>query len=147
MRLLSICGGAILALTACGGGEDATPAPSPTPFSETISGAISIPANGAATGFRDDGEPCVGDRGYDDMREGGAVTVRDGDGAIIATGRLDAGRFREIGGVIRCYHGFAIEDVPLANFYSIEVTHRGEISYSFTEMEDAGWTVALTLGD
>lgn len=36
--------------------------------------------------------------------------------------------------------------VPAAAFYSVEVSHRGAITYSRADMLASGWTVALTLG-
>jgi hypothetical protein len=38
-------------------------------------------------------------------------------------------------------------DAEDADFYSVEVSHRGEITYSRDELEAAGWSIDLTLGE
>jgi len=85
---------------------------------------------------------CYGTGGYSDITAGLAVTVRSGDGTVIATGNLGTGT----GGSTYCDFLLAVGDVPKEDFYSIEVGHRGELTYSFDEMVRRDWTVALTLG-
>jgi len=85
---------------------------------------------------------CRGDGGYDDIRAGTQVRVKDGSGTVLATGDL-------VGGTrsgARCTFTLEILDVPKVDFYSVEVGRRGELSYSFEEMEENDWTVAFSLG-
>ncbi len=138
MRLIGLIVGAIVIAACSSGGE-----PSPTP-AQTLQGTMTL-SDGftkssfglAATRF------CEGEGGYDDMREGAQVTVRDGSDELIASGRLAEGEVVTGG----CEFSFAVQDVPTAAFYTIEVSHRGGLAYSAAEMEAADWDVAFTLGD
>lgn len=83
---------------------------------------------------------CWGEEGYDDMSGGAQVVVRDNTGATVAVGQLDTG-IKESSVV--CRFDFSVEDVPSGSpAYSLEVTHRGE--FSFTEEEASG--IHLSLG-
>ena len=150
--------GATLLLVACGGDGEAPPtptieptvAPSASPETHAVEGAISLGWRDASNSSLRAGSACAGKGGYDDIQEGGAVTVRDGSGTVIATGRLAEGigiAASEVNDFLPdCVHAFVVE-VPRVDFYSFEVTHRGEIAYSYQEMVDADWVVAFSLGD
>ena len=86
---------------------------------------------------------CAGSGGYSDIAAGTQVTVKNGDGTIIATGELEAGD----GGGATCTFPFTVESVPDSEFYSIEVGHRGALNYSKAELADADWNVDLSLGN
>lgn len=88
---------------------------------------------------------CTGDGGYDDIRAGTQVVIRDSGGKQIALGALDSGRIEleGYGAVIRCSFGFDVPGVPVeGEIYSVEVAHRGEISF---QRADAA-SIALSLG-
>jgi hypothetical protein len=87
-------------------------------------------------------DSCQGSGGYDDIGPGTAVTVRNGEGETIGTGRLGEGTLH---GVIGCTYPFEI-DVPDEDFYRVEVSHRGELEFSKDEMEQNDWTVDASLG-
>lgn len=91
------------------------------------------------------GKVCSGDGGYSDIDFGSNVTVYDGSGKVLATGILGIG----IGSSYsRCVFPVEIsEKVPTKDFYAIEVTRRGKVTYSKSQLEEAGWEVSLTLGD
>ncbi|MEX0629953.1 MAG: hypothetical protein WEE67_06270 [Chloroflexota bacterium] len=90
------------------------------------------------------GDPCEGQGGYGDIVGGAQVVVRDGAGEIVATGALDAG---VKGADEQCSFTFAVEGIPNAEFYDVEVSHRGELAYSREDMEGADWRLSSTLGD
>ena len=91
------------------------------------------------------GKICSGDGGYSDIDFGSNVTVYDGSGKILATGILGIG----IGSSYsRCVFPVEIsKKVPTKDFYAIEVTHRGKVAYSKSQLEEKDWEVSLTLGD
>ena len=89
-------------------------------------------------------EPCTGKGGYDDIRLGASVVVKDGKGVTLATGRLGAGKMGEFG--VDCEFSLEVLNVPKADFYSIEVGHRGALTYSRKELGAIGWSVAFELG-
>jgi hypothetical protein len=122
-------------------GEATTEVPETT---YTLTGEISL--LGLDNSFTLTAPSCVGDGGYDDFREGTGVTVRDQAGAIIATGSLTGGRRPGSSGN-SCAFLFTIPGVPYSAFYSVEVSHRGELEYSFEEMESMGWHLQLEIGD
>jgi serine/threonine-protein kinase len=86
---------------------------------------------------------CAGTGGYSDMQLGAVVTVRDGSDKVIATGRIVTS---EPLGTHQCHFTFRVSDVPDADFYQVEVSHRGALTFSRTEMDAQGWALALTLG-
>ncbi len=96
------------------------------------------------------GSPCYGTGGYSDLGVGAPVTVRNGDGQIIATGSLEEGTS---GGleitdrkVPSCTMPLRVDDVPEVDFYQIEIGNRGALSYSKTDLENRGWVVGFSLG-
>jgi hypothetical protein len=127
----------VLVLSACGAA--ATPTPPPT---HSITGSLALHGS-AGSEFAVSGATCAGLGGYDDVTQGATVTVKDQAGTIIATGHLDAGGFNASSG---CVFGFKIDPVPDATFYTIEVSHRGALTYSKDELASRSWQVAFTLG-
>jgi hypothetical protein len=83
---------------------------------------------------------CVGSNGYSDLQAGAPVVVKNDKGRTIATSSLDAG----VPGTRQCVFGFTAK-VPDATFYVIEVTHRGEVTYSRKQLEKRKWRLALSL--
>lgn len=94
--------------------------------------------------FWSEGDPCAGSGGYDDIQEGAQVTVRDGEGHVLATSDLLEG---VASSDYECDFPFAVPDVPEARFYAVEISHRGEITNSRRDLERNDWFVGLTLGD
>jgi hypothetical protein len=122
--------------------------------------------------FTDQG--CSGYDGYSDIAVGASVTIRNGGGNIVATTQLSGCRFTNlrtttfpaipgiegVPGVMEPIPGtpaetkqsgfmafdFVANDVPDADFYTVEVSHRGQISFSKADLEAKGWTAELTLG-
>lgn len=81
-------------------------------------------------------------KGYNDIRQGASVVLRDDTGRVVATGSLLAGLPDKQNST--CAYGFLIPDVPLAPFYSLEITHRGEVTFTQDELRD---TPTVTLGN
>lgn len=89
---------------------------------------------------------CGGQRGYGDIAPGARVTVRDGDGEVLATAALGSGTV--VGpGYQTCRFEFAVADVPGADFYQIGIGARDPMTYSAAELKARGWQVNMTLGD
>jgi hypothetical protein len=38
------------------------------------------------------------------------------------------------------------QDLPKTDFYKVEVSHRGALTYSYDDMKSQNWTVGLKLG-
>lgn len=89
------------------------------------------------------GSTCEGTGGYSDIGLGTNVTLKDGDGKLLATGSLGLGK----GGSTRCTFTFTLSGVPETPFYTVEVGRRGALSYSLADMKSFDWTLGLTLGD
>lgn len=89
---------------------------------------------------------CGGQRGYGDIGPGSRVTVRDGEGEVLASTALGAGTV--VGpGYQTCRFEFSLADVPGADFYQITVGARDPMTYSADDLRSRGWRVDLTLGD
>ena len=89
------------------------------------------------------GQPCTGTGGYDDIAEGASVVVRDEANKVLATGTLKAGK---IVALETCRFDFTVDNLPDAKFYQVEVSHRGAVTYSKSDLDSKGWKVALSLG-
>lgn len=91
-------------------------------------------------GVDGDGQPCQGMGGYDDIAEGATVVVRDSKGARVGLGALGAG---EGVGDTGCRFAFKVPEVDSdSKILSVEITHRGEITF---KRADAG-AVEVSLG-
>ena len=47
---------------------------------------------------------------------------------------------------VACQFDFDLGEVPDAEFYSPQISHRDGPTYSYDDLEAAGWTMELTLG-
>jgi hypothetical protein len=84
---------------------------------------------------------CAGQAGYSDIGPNAQVTV-SADGRVVAVGFLGAGSFR---GSVTCAFPIVVDGVPLGHdFYSVEVTHRGQVNYPASAVQ-AG-PISVTLG-
>lgn len=87
------------------------------------------------------GTSCSGTAGYDDIREGTQVVIRDETGTTVGVGQLEAARSL---GTTTCVFSFTVNGVEAgADFYEVEVSRRGGITFSQEELEQG---VGLTLG-
>lgn len=85
------------------------------------------------------GSSCFGRRGYDDIGPTTQVTVTAG-GEVVALGLLGLGKYD--GGV--CTFPISVNNVPVGHdFYSVEVSHRGEINYPADALKRP---ISVTLG-
>lgn len=100
-----------------------------------VHGTLTV-ANAALGGI------CVDQPGYADIRAGAPVTLRDEGGTIIGTGTLGPGAAAGGG----CEFAFTIPAVPERPFYSVEVSHRGQVTSSLADLAATGWRFALSLG-
>lgn len=122
---MGIAVAAIGALLLAGCGGDST---------FTASGKLGLVAVDAAS---DDCSSGTG--GYSDIHEGASVVISDADGKKLAVGSLKAGK--DIGDGL-CVFDFKVPNVRSgAGPYGVEVSHRGEIS--FTEKEADSIVISL----
>ena len=97
--------------------------------------------------IRGSNDNCYGTGGYSDMDGYIPITVWDGSGKMIATGHTSNGKRPngEYSSVV-CIFTFEIDNIPESNFYTIEIGRRGKLNYSFNQMQEMGWDLALSLG-
>lgn len=86
---------------------------------------------------------CFGIGGYDDIGVGMAIIITDQSGTVIGTAFADSA---EQTSIRTCRISAVIENVPEVPFYQVQASHRGAPSYSLQQMQDANWTIALTIG-
>lgn len=81
------------------------------------------------------------------MKSGQTVTVSDGSGKLLATGTTGIGKLPIQGEytTVTCVIPITVADVPKADFYKIQVGHRGEMTYSYDDLEAQGWQLGLSL--
>jgi hypothetical protein len=144
---------AVWLLSGCGHDQAKAPTASPA---FTISGTITLSAaiSTDASTITQIGNPCTPDAGYEDIATGAQVTTKNGTGKVLALGTLGDPRVSELLAnpndegapwPYRCTLPFTVTGVPGGEeFYSIEVTHRGEVRYT---RGDLNQPVLLSLGD
>ncbi|KAA1031813.1 hypothetical protein FVA95_08600 [Pseudonocardia sp. EV170527-09] len=106
----------------------------------SITGAMTV-MNGTSSLYSSSSYgSCHLSSGYDDIVAGTAVTVRDSAGRIAGVGALDSGTGSSYG----CTFSFVVDDVPASDFYTVEVGHRGEVT--FTDAAVRNGDIQLSLG-
>lgn len=96
-----------------------------------ILGAITLEDSITTYGLPD-GFECAGKGGYKDIGPGAAVTVTDESGTLLAKGAV----LTSSGSASRCWLDFTVASVPRGSaFYKVEVSHRGELTYTESEAE------------
>jgi hypothetical protein len=89
---------------------------------------------------------CAGRGGYDDINAGLQVTLENGSGEVLAAGELSEGTV-EPGSASTCTYSFDFADVPEdENFYVLQMSHRGGITKSHSELVADDWTFEISLG-
>lgn len=127
---------AVLLVAGCG-------AAAPTPAPLSLTGTVTlIRGNGVSSNFTGSGTHCQGAVGYDDFRDAMSVVVKDQAGTIVATGVTGTAATAPGG----CVMAFTIPAVPDVPFYSVEIGHRGAVTYSKADLVAKGWKLDLTLG-
>jgi hypothetical protein len=92
-----------------------------------------------------DGTSCSGNTGYEDLRAGGQVLIKDASGSVIATTSLSAGKPNPQAPDVLCVFSFHVS-VPDSAFYQVIVGQRNALSYSRDELNKAKWTVGEQIG-
>lgn len=94
------------------------------------------------------GQPCKAvDVGYPDIEAGTPVTVKDQSGAVVARAALGEGKLRvTILSRQDCVHSFSLT-LPDRDTYLVEVGRRGAVTFSRADLQRAGWTVTLAIGN
>jgi len=134
----------LLPLAACG-------ASGPSAAPVTVTATPTGPSVFTATGHIDvDGSTyklygsvptCQVEEGYDDIATGAQVTVKSPQGDVVALGRLGVPLKH---GPYACRFPFTVTDIPEGfPLYSVEVSHRGALTYSEDEMQSG---LKFTLG-
>lgn len=95
---------------------------------------------------------CAGfqEEGYGDIHVGQQVVVSGQAGQVLAIGQLTGCKFSPIDGPDQArgiLFDFVVKEVPEAPFVKVVVGtgQRGGPTYSWSQLEQAGWNVALTL--
>lgn len=103
---------------------------------------VNVTLNDSQGGWSQDA-PCAGTGGYSDMTAGTAITMKNGDGQVIATGVLPGGVADD---ATTCTFTASVKNVPRADFYAVSVGGRGEVTSSRSDLEKNAWSFDLTLG-
>lgn len=129
--LIAVAG--VLAITLLGGSSPSHP----------LTGTMTLTT---ASLFKGKDQSCVGSKGFDDIDSNAQVTVTDGDGKLLATGSLGEGHLAD-GSTVTCVFPLNVATkLPKADFYKVEVSHRGALTYSYDQMQAQNWDLSLTLG-
>jgi len=110
--------------------------------SHTVTGSIEL--HSSSSSYLSEGESCSGVGGYSDMNEGAQVTLRNGKDESLAIGQLGSGVYDSTSRA--CVFKYTLTNVPKEDFYRVQVSHRGELEYSYDDMQANGWDIQSTLG-
>lgn len=90
---------------------------------------------------------CEGRGGYSDISPGVPVILTNQDNKILGSTSLGPGSADISAGT--CTYNFTISDIPKKDQsqYAIEVSHRGKVVNSYSEMVANGWTFKLSMGN
>lgn len=91
------------------------------------------------------GDACEGSGGYSDIKQGAQTVASDSHGTVLALSQLDAGQADGAAG--DCKFGFTIDSVPYSDFYKFQISHRGELDYSYQELSTNDFSISTTLGN
>jgi hypothetical protein len=97
--------------------------------------------------------PCHGTGGYADIDQGTHVTVRDESGDVIGEAHFGVGKptgstvLGKLGFRSACVFKFVVRNVPIAATYTFEVSSRGGVTYTYTELAKTKWKLGAVLGD
>jgi hypothetical protein len=94
-------------------------------------------------GAKAETNPCAA-RGGHDLASGTRVAVTSNGGRTIAEARLSQPRPDAFH--LGCVFGFVLKHLPRAETYTIGIGHRDGLTYSYEELAQANWKVALNLG-
>lgn len=110
----------------------------------TLRGGLTLD-DSSTTSLDTDDTKCAGGGGFDDIREGAAVTVYDAAGGVVAAGSLGAGVYASAGDVTTpCVFLFSVRGVPAGSkFYSVEVSHRGKLTVSAADARAGKFAASL----
>jgi hypothetical protein len=134
---------AIAALSGCGGSSEAASGGKPTGTAEpeTFMAVGTIDLTDSDLQHYDD--ECSGGGGYDDITGGAQVVVYDNAGTMLASGALEPGEPDPSFPDVACSFGFTVEvPVAAADLYSVEIGHRGKVTFT----QDGAADLSLTLG-
>lgn len=139
MRIPAVLGALALAglLAACG---TSNAAPKAQPSSSTTSANLSISGTLLLYPGTDELNPCAPTGGYSDIQDGAAVTIENAQGTVIATAVLS----NASNNGSSCAFDW-IATVPRSTFYKVEISHRGQLTYSLAQVQQGD--LQSTLGD
>ncbi len=100
------------------------------------------------------GEPCNQyRRGYQDIMQGLAITVKNGKGDVISVVEVPPGinvdtgvETNSVESFVMCGVSIPSFDVPDSDFYVFELGRRGEITKSRQQMQEDNWQLMLSIG-
>ncbi|MBP2455277.1 hypothetical protein JOF57_005190 [Mycolicibacterium lutetiense] len=104
-----------------------------------VTGTFVLTDNSGAEGIVFDGTECQGANGYFDVNPGTPVTVKNGEGDVLATTALGPGK----SGSANCTFTFTVPLTEGQDRYVLSVGHRGEFSYSFEQLVAKGILMRL----
>lgn len=141
-----VAAGVVLGSVILSTGRNASKA---TASSHTLTGSLAVVDPTTVDDGFTQGGPCYTGGGYSDIRTSTEVVVYDGADRVIATGALESGiaaapLFGD--SVIECDFNFTVNHVPDASYYKVEVSHRGGLTYSRSDLSSKGWHVDISLG-
>ncbi|GAA1095678.1 hypothetical protein [Pseudonocardia alni] len=109
------------------------------PSTRTVSGVMTVLSGSGSLYSGSSYGACTLSGGYDDITAGTTVTARDSSGTIAGVGALGSGTGSSYG----CAFSFTVDDVPASDFYTVEVGHRGEVTFTDAAVRDGDLRLSL----
>jgi hypothetical protein len=70
------------------------------------------------------------------------VVINDETNKVIGTSQLGDGSYTGDD----CIFRFVVSNLPRAKFYKVEVSHRGQLTYSLDDLASKNWQLDLAIG-
>lgn len=109
----------------------------------TVTGTLQLYSGSDGDQYKNVGGICWGTGGYDDLKAGATIVLKDEAGKLVGTSSLESGK----GDLLSCEFAFTIHDVGDARIYQSSIGHRGGPSWTREQMEAMGWRIGLSIGD
>lgn len=140
--IAAITWGIIIGLAA-GKSTNSTTGSNSSSSTHDITGSLSLHDTTTFSSMQN-GDACEGSGGYSDITQGAQAVASDSNGTVLALSQLNAGQADGNG---NCVFSFTIPSVPYSNFYKFQVSHRGELDYSYQQISANNFSISTTLGN
>lgn len=144
----------MLTAAACGGSPSAQSTPAASSTLATHNLAVTLTLTDDVNGVGGEKDACYGVGAFSDIQPGVQVTVKDGQGSILAFADFVESRgasafasmFGDAAPLTACIFTTTVRNVPDVPIYSVTVGSRDAVNHTREELLAANWSLQLSTG-